>query len=161
MSMVVVAYRLTPDQLADVRSAPDRAVEALLEQDEDPERTVDLDKAWHGLHTLLNQHPTDINCPAGAAILGGLPVGEDQGYGPARLLDVVGVTQVASALAALSDDDVMGRYDASKMRSWDVYPSIWDDPKILTEYLLPHLTALRSLYTAAAAAGEPVLLVTA
>ncbi|NUR82053.1 MAG: DUF1877 family protein [Terrabacter sp.] len=50
---------------------------------------LDLDKSWHGIHFLLTG--TDWSAgdagAAGGAILGGRPVGEDDGYGPARLLE--------------------------------------------------------------------------
>jgi hypothetical protein len=41
-------------------------------------------KAWHGLHYLPASTKWQANDGAGSAILGGQPIGEDNGHGPAR-----------------------------------------------------------------------------
>ena len=162
MGMVVAFHRLTTDELTRLLADPNEVVEQLLKFNDEPDdegRHVDVDKSWHALHVLLNGHPSDVTSPGGAAIFGGQPFGEDLGYGPARLLNAVMVAQVSAGLAAVSDAELTNRYDPARMTAWDIYPRIWDEPSVLTEYLLPNLSALRSLYTTASAANEHVLVI--
>lgn len=68
------------------------AAETLLYGDIDdddgemPDPELDLDKTWHGIHYLLTGTAWEISAGADAAILGGDDIGEDNGYGPPRLL---------------------------------------------------------------------------
>src|SRR6185312_399033 len=65
---------------------------------------LDIHKSWHGLHWLLCQEPWDGPEPLKHAVLGGQEIGEDMGYGPARLVDATTVRAVAEALANISHD---------------------------------------------------------
>ncbi len=51
MGMVWTAVRVNPDEVGALRAAPGSWWD-LLESDRDG--VVDLDKAWHGVHVLLN-----------------------------------------------------------------------------------------------------------
>lgn len=90
--MVLIGRRLSASELQAVLADP-AAVSTLLFGDledddaEMPEPDLDLDKSWHGIHYLLTGTAWGIGEGAGAAILGGDEIGEDGGYGPARLLD--------------------------------------------------------------------------
>lgn len=84
--MIWVAYRRSADEAAELVASTD-SIELLLESDDD-ETSVDLGKAWHGIHWLLTGSPDSTDDVTSEAILGGQPVGEDLGYGPARLLDL-------------------------------------------------------------------------
>jgi hypothetical protein len=50
------------------------------------EETLSLEKSWHMIHYLVTGHTDDSDAP-GNALLAGEPLGEDAGYGPARLHD--------------------------------------------------------------------------
>lgn len=59
MGMAAYFTAISPDQLEALRADPG-LVEALLfpdgdGDDDEPDNTVDVDKAWHGLHFLLGQ----------------------------------------------------------------------------------------------------------
>lgn len=47
---------------------------------------VDLDKSWHGLHFLFTGTAWEGEEPACFLVLGGEGIGNDVGYGPARVL---------------------------------------------------------------------------
>src|SRR5262245_43187400 len=65
---------------------------------------LDIHKSWHGLHWLLCQSAWDGPEPLKHAVLGGQEIGEDLGYGPARLVDGAKVRAVAEALAGIGHD---------------------------------------------------------
>ncbi|WDZ84919.1 YfbM family protein [Micromonospora cathayae] len=118
-----------------------------------------LDKAWHAIHFLLTGTAWETGTGAGAAVLGGGPVGGDIGYGPARLLDPEQVRTIAAGLEAVTVETLRTRYDVPALRAADVYPNIWDDgDDEFDSYLAPHYTLLRQFYRAAAGAGQAVLL---
>ncbi len=82
---------------------------------------LDLGKTWHILHYLLTGH-TDAASAPGDAILGGAPIGEDMGYGPARLHDPGQTRQFADVLVALDAGRLTTRMDFALMRRLRVYP---------------------------------------
>jgi len=88
---------------------------------------LDIEKAWHGLHYLLAGtvwQPTD---PPGNAVLGGVEVGDDLGYGAARLMDAAEVARTAAALGDLQVGELRARYDADAMTKAKLYGGHWDD----------------------------------
>lgn len=163
MGMVLIGRRLSADELAAVRADP-TAVDALLYGDLDddeaemPEPELDLDKSWHGIHYLLTGTAWRIGEGADAAILGGAEIGQDGGYGPARLLDQSTVRAVATALDALDVEVLRARFDPAAMAAAEIYPDIWTNGVDELDYLMSHYTQLRRFYHAAAANGQAVLL---
>lgn len=162
--MVLIGRRLSAEELAAVRADAD-VVEALLygdlddDQAEMPEPELDLDKAWHGIHYLLTGTVWEAGEGAGAAILGGAEVGEDGGYGPARLLDPEAVRAVAGGLDGLTVDALRARFDPAAMKAADIYPDVWSNgTDEFDDYLAPHFAELCRFYRAAAANGQAVLL---
>ena len=173
MGMLFEARMVSEQEAAEAQSSPDR-LEALLESD-DPDRVVDVDKAWHGIHWLLTGSPDDRPPaprkrglfrrsapepdPAGAewlAVLGGEPVGDDNGS--VRLLTPEQVAAVAAVLAPLDRDALGGRVDLLAMEAAELYPDIWGEEDVYEEYLGPNYEVLRDFYLRAAAEGSAVLL---
>lgn len=175
MGMVLVARTLDEQVLASLQDDESLAEELVWDEegDEDDEDEdadgslqdgrdtiwLDLDKSWHGIHFLLTGTDWSVGDagPAGGAILGGRPVGEDNGYGPARLLEPEAVGSVAAALGRVSDADLRARFDPVDMQRLDIYPQMWDEPDVLEEYLMPYVAQLRDFYVRAASRGEGVL----
>lgn len=164
MGMGLIGRRLSTGELRAVLDDPTK-VNALLYGDLDdegaatPEPDLDLDKAWHGIHYLLTGTAWEWGEePAGAAILGGDVIGEDNGYGPARLLRPEAVRAIAAALDALSVEELRARFDPDAMAAADIYPNIWGTDDEFDNYLAPYFTELRRFYAAAAANGQAVLL---
>jgi hypothetical protein len=177
MGMVMTARMLTPDEMSAALSSSE-ALERLRYPDDDQgAREVDVDKAWHAIHWLLTGSADDRPPPApkrglfrrsapepgpaGAewlAVLGGEPVGDDNGYGPARLLRPEQVAAVAAALTPLDRDALGGRVDLAAMEAAELYPGIWDEEDVYDEYLGPSYEVLRDFYLAAAREQAAVLL---
>ncbi|MFB9236904.1 YfbM family protein [Plantactinospora siamensis] len=148
-------------ELAAVLADP-AEVDTLLYGDDDDEAAepeLDLDKSWHGIHYLLTGTAWEIGDGAGAAILGGEEVGEDNGYGPARLVRPDAVRTIAGALGAVDVQTLRARFDPQAMSAADIYPAIWaNGVEELDSYLMPNLAELRRFYEAAASNGQAVLL---
>ncbi|MEU4693940.1 YfbM family protein [Actinoplanes sp. NPDC023714] len=162
MGMELIGHRLSGADLQALLDDPS-TVEKILygELDDDdaemPEPELDLDKSWHAVHFLLTGTAWGIgDDPAGAAVLGGMEIGEDGGYGPPRYLVPDDVRAVSAALDRLGDDTLRARFDPAALDAADIYPAGWSGTDV--EGLLVHLAELRAFYRAAAGNGEGVLL---
>ncbi|SDG89382.1 YfbM family protein [Klenkia brasiliensis] len=156
--MLWTAVRMDPDQLDAVRADPGRWWDLL---ESDGEDVVDLDKAWRGVHVLLNGDIGDVTTPAGAAFFGGEPLGPDggdadAGYGAARVLAPDEVLAAARALRGLDLLQLLTRFDPQAWGADGVYPSGWTEGDAHA-YLLPALQQLREFLTAAAREGQAVV----
>jgi hypothetical protein len=160
MGMILEGRALTGEQVEAV-STDSTKIEDLLFVDDrgdgsPDESIVDLDKSWHGLDFLLNG--ADTATPLRLAILGGRPVGADNGHGPARLLEAGEVRVVAAALAAVDTEQLRQRYDPLEFEKQVIYPAgIWA-ADTFDDYLLPNLNRLKDFYAAAAGSGAAVVL---
>jgi hypothetical protein len=158
-----VGYRLSAEKSQAVLADP-AAAGALIYGDfadgaaAPPEADLYLDKAWHGLHFLLTGTAWKISAGAGAAILGGTEIGEDNGYGPARLHSAAAVRSVAAALDRLDLGVLRTRYDPAAMTAADIYPRVWGEDDQFDDFLAPHWAGLREFYRTAADEGQAVLL---
>jgi len=144
------------EQIAAARRTDARKGEASLDPG-DLGSELSLEKAWHGVHRLLCGTPDEAPPPLGDAVLGGDAVGEDLGYGPARVLDPARVAAVAAALRAISVDEIAGRFDAVRLDADGVYPAGWAEQG-RREWLRDEYSRLRTFYLEAATEGSWVLL---
>jgi hypothetical protein len=139
---------------ARLRSIPANELDALRAQDDvptefydDPE--LDVDQAWDVLTHVLR---TSGSRAAAAAILGGAPFGEDQGYGPPRTFTADDVALVAGELARIDDDAFRRHYAATDLS--EAYGSDGYD----VEEALESFRELRDCYESAAARGHAMAL---
>ncbi len=89
-----------------------RSTGVKLPGQEPDEEGLSLEKSWHSLHYLLTGVTGEAPPPLGNAILGGTPIGNDIGYGPARFLTPEQVREVAAALSDLKIEQLAQRFDA-------------------------------------------------
>jgi hypothetical protein len=162
--MELIGRRLSSGELRAVLDAP-ATVEALLYGDLDdddaemPEPELDLGKSWHAIHYLLTGTAWEIGgSAAGAAILGGDALGEDGGYGPARVLGAESVRAIAAELDAMDIETLRARFDPDAMAAAEIYPDIWTGGAADFNDLTKHFAELHRFYRAAAENDEAVLL---
>ena len=117
---------------------------------------LDIHKSWHGLHWLLCGEAWDGPEPLKHVVLGGEEIGEDMGYGPARLVDAVTVRAVAEALAGIGHDTLEQRYDANAMAVAQIYSFDPDDSDWRDDFL-DAFDRVKQLFTDAAGRGHSVL----
>lgn len=116
---------------------------------------LNLHKSWQGLHYLVAQDPWEGTPPLRHAVLGDVEVfGDLAGYGPAKVNAPETVRQIAEALAALSDADLMRQFDGKRMEELKIYPGGWASDRSWEKELAQNLARLREFYRRAAAAGD-------
>lgn len=158
MGIVLVARRLTRDEYDQVRADPGMAPRLLDGGEGGDDRLIDIDKSWHAIHYLLTGTAWLVTGDAGLAVLGGEPLGEELGYGPARVLSPEQVRRVSEVLSATDEDTLRQKYDPGRLTRLDIYPRIWDEHGVLDEYVLPNYARLVAFYAKAAAENQAVLL---
>jgi hypothetical protein len=119
--------------------------------------SVDLDKAWHGIHYLLTNTASGGDRPLSLLVAGGTPVGDiDVGYGPARAFTATQTRAAHEALAALTNDALRLNFDPSDMMANEIYPEIWDDDSDGDDaagYLIEYADTLRGFLRETTNAG--------
>ena len=120
---------------------------------------MSLEKEWHGVHYLLCGEVESGAALLSKAVLGGMPLGDDDegfsGYGPARSFSP---QEVAALHKALSQPDVeteaRARFDAARMSDLQIYPG-WRAGD--ADALMDSLQSLRDFYASAAARGDAIV----
>jgi hypothetical protein len=160
MSITAGLTAISPAELQRLQEAPDEVGPFLYpDNDDEPPNTIDLDKAWHGLHYLLTGEAEEAPPPFGDAILGGIEIGQELVYGPARFLTPEQVAAVHAALTGLTPEALAQRFDPQNMEIQDIYPDIWmRDGDEALDYVLAFLPTLQTFYRDATARGDAALL---
>jgi hypothetical protein len=86
----------------------------------------DMEKSWHGVHYLLTGTAWEGEPPLNFLLAGGREVDIEVGQAPARTHTGAETRAIATALAAVSDDELRARYDPAEMMRLEIYPEIWD-----------------------------------
>ncbi len=123
----------------------------------EPGAVLHLHKSWHGLHWLLCGSSWEGPEPLHSASVGGEEVGEDLGYGPARIVGPERVREVASAFAMLSAAQVLKRYDGEAMDAAEIYPGGFAEDRSWRGDMTRDFEKLKSFYAGAAKDGDAVL----
>src|SRR6218665_781943 len=115
MSMKGNYLRVSAETLDKVTARPKRLDEllgpTLLATGNTPNH-LSLDKAWHAIHYLLNGNGGCGISLLSDAVIGGTPIGDEEfGYGPPRGLTSGEVRKVSAALAKISIEKLLIRYD--------------------------------------------------
>lgn len=127
----------------------------LLEDD----RGIDVDKAWHAVHTTLTGGVDEVDTPLGLVVLGGTAFGEDCGYGPPRLLTTDEVCSASAALDELGPGGFAEQLDIEELARLNAYPGVWDeDPDELRTWLGDAFDTLASTFRQAAADGSAMVI---
>jgi hypothetical protein len=120
---------------------------------------VDLHKSWHMFHFLFTGRAEGGSPPGSLLMEGGEEVGEDLGYGPARLIGPADTAAFANFIGALSIDELKARLDGPRMAALGIYPG-FEAVDAVEEYgddVEHYFPKLRDHLAAAAAAHEAVL----
>lgn len=139
-----------------LRTDPD-AKWAIIDAGRAAPESVDLDKAWHGIHWLLTGDVAGGDRPLADAIFGGEEFGEDADYGRPRWLDATRTSAVSQALTAVDVADLRDRFDPDTMLEEGIYPGIWDEEEAFDLDIAPAFEELKALYSFAAERGYGVM----
>jgi hypothetical protein len=154
MSMQALFRRLESADLQRLLAHPEEVSAFIYAEPDD--KFLDIDKSWQTIHFLLTDDLWDTSTLLGKAILGGRDIGEDQGYGPARILDTPEVAKIAEALEMISAEEMQRRFDVRKLQKAAVYCPPHDDGD--ATYYLNYFSKLKAYYAEAACKGNGMLL---
>lgn len=160
MSMIGNYLPLSAEQLAAITQDPSQAEALAYPADGDlPADALDIDKAWHLIHFLLNGETWGGDGPLSHVVLGGTELADtDAGYGPFRYLEPAEVQATSSALAEISSQELWSRFNADQALAAEIYPQGWSGDDGEREYVQSNFESLRLLYASAAASGKAMLL---
>ncbi|MBF5032086.1 YfbM family protein [Micromonospora sp. ANENR4] len=162
--------RVRPDELARARADHDWAYEfAQAAADAEDVRHAGTGKAWQALQFLLERRGVTVPLVTGGELLVALPDAPpegmdwaeflepyDWGYGPPAYLTPEQVAEAATALAGITEEDLLWGVDPAELTAADIYPLIWDRDGEL-DWVAHHLPYARDYFAAAAKAGDAVI----
>ncbi len=100
-----------------------------------------LEKEWHMLHYFLNGTGDMVDAPSGA-LFQGQDLGDDNGYGPARILSPEATAAFAAVCEPLTVSEIQARIDIPAMDEQKIYAAPFADD----EYGLDELNEAISFY---------------
>ncbi|MGG1554980.1 YfbM family protein [Paenibacillus ferrarius] len=157
MGMIGYLKQISTESLEGVIAGNVNIVEVIY-SNEIESNSLDIDKAWHAIHFLLNESAWEGQHPFFNVILGGTKLGDDLGYGPARYLTSEEVKEVALSLSSLSENEIRNRFNPEKMKESDIYPSIeWSEQDDL-EYVFSYYKEVKKYYLEASENNSAMLL---
>jgi len=149
--------RLTPITIEEVVPESDGGVAI---RPPDPDRSIDIDQGWHGLHFLFTGTANEGDEPACYFVRGGEDL-DDEGH--ARALRPDQVRRFAVYLDTLTPAELARRYDPARMTKLEIYPDgIWNRPFAPDESPLGWLTGcyaeVRQFVKKVAASGDGLVI---
>ena len=156
MSMIGNYRCITENELDTLLEVPETIAEFLYGEktQAETEKQLDIDKAWHALHYLLNGTAWGGEGPLANAVLGGEPIGEeDVGYGPCRYLRSIQVFETSNALQIISSEQLWSRFNAAEMKKAEIYPK-FEGGEEVKEYLCGNFESIKAFFAAAASHGN-------
>jgi len=119
---------------------------------------LSLDKAWHGVHYVLCGEVQAGTALLSQAVMGGVELGEDEGfsgYGPARYFTPAQVVALSQALSRPElEKEAAARFDAVRMSELHIYPG-WQASD--AEWVMDGFRGLRDFYLDAAGKGRAIV----
>jgi hypothetical protein len=119
-------------------------------------RSYSTDKTWHALDYLLTRKGFPVSIVFGEEAFVDDEDTADWGYGPPRYLTPQQVARAATALAEVTEEQLLDGVDQAELHRAGIYPAIWDRPDELP-WSVCHLADARTYFAAAAAAGDAVI----
>jgi hypothetical protein len=156
MSMIGNFLSIPQEELDALYRDPEQIGTAIYETYRD--KTIDVDKAWHGIHFLLTGEQYGGEPPLANVVMGLEPIGDENiGYGPAMGTPAQDVKKIAAALDSITEEEFRFKFDPVALKEADIYPEIWDEGKVALDYLTTYFKKLQEFYKSAAAHGHAVI----
>jgi Domain of unknown function (DUF1877) len=123
----------------------------------DPDRSIDIEKGWHGLHFLLTGTADEGDEPACYLLRGGEDLDDE---GQTRALRPPQVRRFSEFLSTLAPAELARRYDPRRMTALNIYPTgIWNrEGDSALEWLTDCFVDVRQFVNKAAASGDGIII---
>ena len=159
MGMTACFKTISAEDLAKLQSDPDLTDNFADEIcDGVPEgHFCDLDKSWQTIHYLISGDVWEGASPQSQVVLGGVEIGDDLGYGPARYHDVEQVQRLADSIRHLDSAALERRFDPQAMERAELYAFSSEHAEEELEMAQDYFAELKKLYLGAAQRGEAIL----
>lgn len=108
------------------------------------DKTLDIDKSWHGIHYLLTGTAYEGDEPLSLLIMGGEQI-DDDGH---RILSPEQVMAIVAVLPM--EESLKTRFDPQRMTDLEIYPQIWDEGEESLDYLTANYVELAEFFRGAA-----------
>lgn len=158
MGMTGKCLRCSGDEFADM--SEDSELFATLRFNR-RRQTIDIDKAWHGIHFLLTGSPDPGAYPLDFLLAGGADVGSrDDGFGPPRAFSPDEVKEIWNSLEPITEEVLREQFSAQALADNRIYPEgAWDtsSDSDFTDYLAPNFRELRSFLESARSENQAVI----
>jgi hypothetical protein len=123
MSIIGCFMYATDEEIRSLLAEPEQ-VPTFVREREKLGQGLEVDKEWHALHWLLTGSEEEGEPPLNFILVGGTEIGHvDVGYGPARAFTSDQVQIINEALAPITSDDLLARYNGYAMSG--LYPNVW------------------------------------
>jgi hypothetical protein len=152
MSMIGNVAAAADSDIAALRANPSTVMKFVFAA----ERKMDVDKAWHAIHYLLNGDAWDGEHPLDFWTIGGTVLSV-LGYGPARGFTSAQVKEIAAALAPVDTAKLFERWNAKKMRKADIYGIDPDEREAEEEYVGDNFERLKRFISTLAREGQGMI----
>jgi hypothetical protein len=119
--------------------------------------SLELDKAWHGLHFLLSGSAGDGPAPCQFLLSGRRLPEVSEHVAVQRHLAVEAFSRILDGLA---DEAITARYDPRHMEELEIYPGIWTEEGALS-FVQQFVAPLRAFMARHSTLGHAVLVVIA
>ncbi|MDF1497123.1 MAG: YfbM family protein [Patescibacteria group bacterium] len=150
---------ILPSKLEELKQKP-QLIENFLYPDDDSifNDHIDIDKAWEGIHFLLTGSNWEGGEPPLAyVVMGGVAIGDDIGYGPARYIEAQKVKEIYDAFKDITEEDLKNRFDPEKIKKAEIYPFASSCSNEDFDYLLGHFRSLKDFYKKTVEQGNAML----
>lgn len=151
--------QISPSQLEELMNGSSVVKDMIYrDTDESLNNHLVIDKTWHGIHFLLTGKVWRKGGILGNAIMGGVEIGDDLGYGPARYLRPHEVKETSDALELVKECDLKSKFNPDEIMKKKVYPFSSRCDEVDLEYILPYFRELKSFYKNCAKNGNVMLI---
>lgn len=168
MSMIGHFKQITPYQLESLENDP-ALVKKFISSNEgayiwdDSEDHLNIDNQWDVINFILTSDVVLTNDAQkyepflSSVIFGGIDIGVDLGYGPARYLEPSEVEQVSSALSLFTEENFKSNFYSPKISKQDLY-GFSEQSEEEFEYFLDGFKKICLFYKSCVAKGNAMLI---
>ena len=145
-------FRLLPTSaIDDLAARPEGALEFLYDEEVAVSDRMSVDKAWHGIHFLLNGAAWEGDPPLDFIVRGGRELGHDGGYGPARGFTAKELSAICVALEPFIPGVLRKRFNIDALLEGAIYPNQWSGDE--GEWLIDTFAQLKRFLGSGATRG--------